>query len=57
MIVKSMRAVIITGDARYEKELSMNHWMAPIWKICTETMKQLNSEQYILSKGFKKVPQ
>lgn len=55
MLVKKMRAIIITGSARYEKELSMNQWVSPIWKICTETNNQLNSEQYILAKGFKKV--
>ena len=55
MKVKSMKAIIITGNARYEKEISMNHWVSPIWKICTETINQLNSEQYILAKGFKKV--
>jgi hypothetical protein len=52
-----MRAIIITQNVRYERELSMNHWTVPIWKICTETMNQLTSEQYILSKGFKKVNQ
>jgi glycine betaine/choline ABC-type transport system substrate-binding protein len=55
--VQRMKAVIITGSARYEKELSMNYWVSPIWKITTETMNQLNSEQYILAKGFKKVAQ
>ena len=57
MIVQRMMAVIITGYVRYEKELNMNYWVSPIWKICTETMNQLNSEQYILAKGFKKEPQ
>lgn len=57
MLVQRMKAVIITGSARYEKELSMNYWVSPIWKITTETMNQLNSEQYILAKGFKKVAQ
>jgi hypothetical protein len=50
-----LKAVIITGDTRYDKDLSSNQWATPIWKICTETMAQLSSEQYILSKGFKKV--
>jgi hypothetical protein len=53
--VKTMKAVIITGEARYEKQLSMNYWKVPIWKICTETFKQLHSEEYILGKGFKRV--
>jgi hypothetical protein len=55
MIVKTMKAIIITGDARYEKDLHMGYWKTPITKICTETSKQLHSEQYILQKGFKRV--
>jgi len=55
MTVKSMKAIIVTGSARYEKPLSMNYFHSKIRDICTETMVQLDSEQYILDKGFKKV--
>jgi hypothetical protein len=53
--VKTMKAIIITGNARYEKPLPMHYWNVPIWDICTETLKQLHSEEYILGKGFKRV--
>jgi hypothetical protein len=49
-----IKAIIITGACRYEKVLHLNYMRSPIWKICTETLKQLDSEQYILQKGFKK---
>lgn len=48
-----LTARIITGSARYEKELHDGHMRRPIWKICTETMKQLESEKYIVEQlGF-----
>lgn len=51
-----LRAVIITGSSRYEKELHDGYMRRPIWKICTETMKQLESEKYIVEQlGFTKV--
>ena len=50
-----LRAVIITGNAQYEKPLHNGYMRRPIWKICTETMKQLESEQYLTQKGFRKV--
>lgn len=48
-------ARIITGDAEYTKVLNNNFMRLPIWKICTETMKQLESEQYIFQQGFKRI--
>lgn len=53
----TMKAIILTGSVRYEKDYSRNHTylQVPIWKLCTETMKQFESEQYILQKGFVKV--
>lgn len=51
-----LKVVIITGSARYEKELHhMGYMASPIWKICTETMSQLESEQFLEQKGFRKV--
>jgi hypothetical protein len=50
-----LKAVILTGDARYEKDLSFFHWSDTIETICTRTREQLHSEEYILGKGFKKV--
>jgi hypothetical protein len=54
-VIKTMRAIIITGDARYEKDLPMHYWVVPIWKIGFETANQRNSEEYLLNKGFKKI--
>lgn len=51
----SLKAVIITGSARYEKELHPCQMRLPIWRLCAETMKQLESEQWILAQGFKRV--
>jgi len=51
----ALKAVIITGNARYEKVLHSGYMRSPIWKICTETLQQLNSEQYILQIGFTRV--
>jgi hypothetical protein len=53
--LKSLKAVILTGGVRYEKELHWGHFATPIWVLCTETMRQLESEQYILAKGFVKI--
>ena len=48
-------AIIITKGNRYEKVLNNNYARSSIAAICTDSLKQLNSEQYILQKGFKKV--
>jgi hypothetical protein len=50
-----IKAVIITGSAQYEKQINPSAFNRPIWKLTVETMKQLDSEQYILQKGFKRV--
>ncbi len=47
-----LTARIITGNAEYRKELHNGYMTSPIWKICTETAAQFNSEQYIFQKGF-----
>jgi hypothetical protein len=49
----TITAVIITGSARYEKPLHNGYMRSPIWKICTETMKQLESEQWLAQNGFR----
>ena len=48
-------AIIITKDRRYEKVLDNNYARNSIAAICTDTLKQLDSEQYILQKGFRKI--
>lgn len=52
----SLKAVIITGSARYKKTLHDGYMRSPIWKICTETTAQFESDEYIVNqKGFTKV--
>jgi hypothetical protein len=53
--VRRLSARIITGKAEYVMELHLNYMRSPIWKIGCETQKQLESEQYILQKGFKRI--
>ena len=50
-----LKAKIITANAIYTKDLKHCQMTSPIWKITVETMKQLESEQYILGKGFKRI--
>jgi hypothetical protein len=50
-----LRAIIITQSARYEKDLHHCQMSSPIWKICVETQRQLESEQYLQQKGFRRV--
>jgi len=47
-----LTARIITGSAEYFKELNLQQMRTGINKICCETLNQLDSEQYILSRGF-----
>jgi hypothetical protein len=47
-------AYIITKDNKYIRECPYE-WRKPIWDICCATLKQLDSEQYILSRGFVKL--
>lgn len=49
-----LSARIITGNAEYVRDCP-NEWRKTLPKICCETMNQLESEQYILSKGFVRV--
>lgn len=51
----TLRARIITGDAEYVKELTLDHMRTKNYKLTTETMAQLESEQYILSQSFVRV--
>lgn len=53
--IKQLTAYIITGATIYKKELHDAYMRSPIWKICTETQKQFESEQYILQKGFTRI--
>jgi len=51
--IKTLRAFIITGNKTFYRECHRNELFNPSWKICTETFPQLNSDQYIESRGFK----
>lgn len=44
-------ARIITGKSEWIREVP-HEKKRPIWKICAETQKQLESEQWLKSKGF-----
>jgi len=48
-------ARIITGNAEYIKVLNNNYARSSIAAVCTNTLKQLNSEEYIIQKGFKRI--
>jgi len=51
-----LKARIITANCVYTKDLHHCQLTSPIWKITVETMKQLESEQYLKQKGFVKIP-
>ena len=53
----SITVRILTGSAEYVKVLKnpSQYWETRIWKLGVETMNQLESEQYILGKGFQRV--
>jgi hypothetical protein len=46
-----LTCAIITGSARYERDCP-NEWRKSFNKIGVETMAQLESEQYLMQKGF-----
>jgi hypothetical protein len=50
-----LTARIITGAAEYTKELRLEQMRRPIYKLCCETMAQLESEQFIAQEGFRRV--
>jgi len=54
-MITSLIAYIYTGDAIYRRKCNIQEMRRPIWKICAETMKQLHSEQWLLSRGFEKL--
>lgn len=55
MKIKTLTVRIITGNAEYIKVLKTNQLKVPIWKLGFETMKQLESEQWLSQNGFVKV--
>jgi len=54
MAVK-MTAVIIRGNERWERPMHGSEIRKNFNKICSETEKQRNSDQWLQMKGFKKV--
>lgn len=50
----TLLARIITGSAQYMKELRLIQMRTTISQLCTDTQAQFESEQFILSKGFKR---
>jgi len=52
-VIYTMR--IITGTSEYRKVLLECQKNVPIWKLGVETVRQLESEQYLQMKGFGKV--
>lgn len=50
-----LTAVIIRGGERWEKTLFQGHWATPIWKLCTETGRQFESDEFLRGQDFKLV--
>lgn len=47
-------AVIIRGGERWERPILECQKNAPVWKLCSETARQFESEQWLRSQGFRK---
>lgn len=54
MNVREIRVRIVHGGGEWVRVLkNPSQWMrTPIWTVTFETMKQMESEQYLRSKGF-----
>lgn len=50
-----LRMIIQTSKERWERPLDMRHFNSAIWRLGVETLRQLDSPQWLLQQGFRKV--